>query len=313
MGIAPLVSVCIPAYNAEKYIVAALDSLSNQSYKDIEVIVVNDGSTDKTLDLLKAYQWDKLHVINQTNNGQCAAANTAFKLSKGEYIKFLDADDLLSANFIENQVKALEGTKDTIASSAWGRFYNDDMSTFALNKESVWRDMIPIDWLVESLAQGPNMMQCGLWLIPRNILSKSGLWDERLSLINDFDFFIRVLLTSKKIMFTENAILYYRSGLSNSLSNQKTNTALESAFLSAKLGVEHIIRFENSDRTKRICANVLKYWSYHFYPKAMILYQQSNRLIDSLGGSDYKFPAGEKPNFWYHYLAGSQQSGLNPA
>ncbi|MDQ0640911.1 glycosyltransferase involved in cell wall biosynthesis [Pedobacter sp. W3I1] len=297
MSLTPLVSICIPAYNTEKHISTALDSLFAQSYKNIEVIVVNDGSKDKTLDILNEYKWEKLHIIDQDNKGQCAAANEAFKYAKGEYIKFFDADDILSPDFIKNQVNALSNTENTIASSAWGRFYNDDLNTFQLNNESVWRDMLPIDWLVESLGNGPNMMQCALWLIPRKILLTSGLWDERLSLINDFDFFIRVLLASKKIMFTKNATLYYRSGLTNSLSNQKTRQALESAFLSTKLGVENILKFENSERTKPICADALKHWCYIFYPQHMDLYKETNNLVNELGGSNYAFPAGGKTKF----------------
>jgi len=290
----PLVSICIPAYNAEKYITASLDSLFLQSYENIEVIVVNDGSKDKTLEILKAYKWEKLHIVNQDNRGQCAAANEAFKHARGEYIKFFDADDILSPDFIKNQVSSLIDTENTIASSAWGRFYNDDLNTFQLNEESVWRDILPIEWLVESLGKGPNMMQCALWLIPREILLTSGLWDERLSLINDFDFFIRVLLASKKIVFTKNATLYYRSGLTNSLSNQKNKLALESAFLSTELGVKNILKFEDSIRTKRICADALKHWCYIFYPREMDLYHKTNKLVIELGGSDYAFPAGGK-------------------
>lgn len=290
----PLVSICIPAYNAGNYINETLNSVFHQTYENIEVIVVNDGSRDNTLEILKSYPSTKLILIDQENKGQCAAANKAFEASSGDYIKFFDADDLMSLDFIKNQVKQLENTTNTIASAAWGRFYGDDISSFSFNHESVWRDMNPIDWLVESLSEGPNMMQCGLWLIPRNILSISGLWDERLSLINDFDFFIRVLLASKKIVFTPNATLYYRSGLTNSLSGQLSRKALESALLSTKLGIEHILKFENSERTRMVCANCLQEWKYIFYPKEFDLYQQANQLVTELGGSNYRFPAGGK-------------------
>ena len=76
--------------------------------------------------------------------------------------------------------------QDAIASSRWGRFYSDDLSTFSLNQQSVWRDMPAIEWLVEAWADAQPMMQCGLWLIPRAIIDTAGGWDESLSLINDF-------------------------------------------------------------------------------------------------------------------------------
>ncbi|RYZ19053.1 MAG: glycosyltransferase family 2 protein, partial [Chitinophagaceae bacterium] len=262
----PLVSVCMPAYNAEKYIGEALDSLLDQSYPNLEIVVVNDGSTDGTGDILNQYEKRGIRVIHQENRGQCAAANTAFQYCSGEYIKFFDADDLLSKDFIGNQVTKLNGRDDVIASASWGRFYGHDLTSFQLQEEKVYQNLLPMDWLVTSLERGPNMMQCGLWLIPRQVLQLSGLWDERLSLINDFDFFIRVILASRQVLYTGNAILYYRSGLEQSLSGQKSRKALESAFLSTQLGVEAILRYEDSARTRKICADAFQEWKYQFYP-----------------------------------------------
>ncbi|RYE47757.1 MAG: glycosyltransferase family 2 protein, partial [Sphingobacteriales bacterium] len=197
----PLVSVCIPAFNAERYISASLNSVLGQSYPNLEIIVVDDGSTDGTATVLNEYKKiQNICVVHQKNKGQCAAVNEAFRRSNGEYIKFFDADDLLSPDFISNQVSRLEGRKDAIASASWGRFQGNDLESFSLQKEDVYQDLQPMDWLVKSLENGPNMMQCGLWLIPREILAISGLWDERLSLINDFDFFIRVILASQKVL-----------------------------------------------------------------------------------------------------------------
>ncbi|WP_256009569.1 glycosyltransferase family 2 protein [Desertivirga xinjiangensis] len=288
----PLVSICIPAYNAQKYIGTTLDSLLNQSYQNLEIIVVNDGSTDGTMNVLKSYEAKGITVLDQPNRGQCAAANSAFRVSNGEYIKFVDADDLLSRDFIKNQIATLNGRRDSIASAAWGRFYGDDLSTFNLNPEKVWQDMPSMEWLVESLWNGPNMMQCALFLIPREVLEKSGLWDERLSLINDFDFFIRVILASQQILFTENATLYYRSGIENSLSAQKSRRAYESAYLSTELGVKWLLAAENSERVRKICADAFQLWKYDFYPNHNDLYSKSETWIKKLGGSQYPFPAG---------------------
>lgn len=292
----PLVSICIPAYNAGKHIAAALDSVLRQSYKNIEIIVVNDGSTDNTKSILEDYNKKGVIVINQENQGQCVAANRAYAKSKGDYIKFFDADDLLSKDFIKNQINRMDGKTDIVTSAAWGRFTKNDLSDFKLNAENVWRDMRPIDWLVESLRDGPNMMQCALWLIPRQVLNRAGLWDERLSLINDFDFFIRILLSSQQVLFTENAILYYRSGINDSLSGQKSRKAYESAYLSTELGVKTIINFEDSERTRKVCADSFQLWKYQFYPKEIDLCKRCEEWIKKLGGSKYPFPSGGKTN-----------------
>ncbi len=289
----PLVSVLMPAYNAENYIGNAIESVLKQTYHNLELIVVNDGSTDKTEEVLGAIHDNRLKVVHQNNQGQCTACNRAYAESSGTYIKFFDADDLLSSNCIELQLQRLNGSEDKVASAEWGRFYNNDLSTFKLNPESVWKDMSPIDWLVDSLQQGVNMMQCGLWLIPRAVLEKSGLWDERLSLNNDFDFFIRVLLNSEQVIFTPEAKLYYRSGNANTLSGILNRDALEKAILSNKLGVEHLLKFENSLRVRKICANVLQQWAYQAYPQFPDLSTQLEDWIKRLGGSNVPLSGGE--------------------
>ncbi|PJA94745.1 hypothetical protein CO130_02855, partial [Candidatus Jorgensenbacteria bacterium CG_4_9_14_3_um_filter_38_10] len=88
----PLVSIIIPAYNAEKYIQRALESALAQTYKDIEIIVIDDGSTDKTAEIIKTYQDPRIIYFFQKNQGQGPARNNGIKKSQGEYITFLDAD-----------------------------------------------------------------------------------------------------------------------------------------------------------------------------------------------------------------------------
>ncbi|TZF86206.1 glycosyltransferase family 2 protein (plasmid) [Pedobacter sp. BS3] len=284
-----LISVCMPAYNAEKYIREAINSILVQSYTNLELIIVNDGSTDQTLSVVKQFSDPRIKIINRENKGQCAAANLAYQHATGEYIKFMDADDIISRDFIKNQYELINGHPTWIASAQWGRFYHNDLSTFTLNPERVWKDMKPIDWLVESLQDGPNMMQCALWLIPRNILDRTGLWNEELSLINDFEFFIRVLLTAEQIKFSDKATLFYRSGMQHSLSRQKSKKALLSGYLSTKLGCASILSFENSARTREICANLYQLWHYECYPQLPIESLELKLLADNIGGSNLKF------------------------
>ncbi len=104
----PLVSVIIPAYNAEKTIIACLDSVCLQTYSDLEIIVVNDGSTDQTAEFLEIYQKKhnsiRLQILNQNNAGPSAARNYGISKAKGEFIAFLDADDRWVSNKIECQL-----------------------------------------------------------------------------------------------------------------------------------------------------------------------------------------------------------------
>src|SRR5699024_7704751 len=104
------VSIIIPAYNVEDYIEQCIKSVIQQSYSNIEIIVINDGSTDGTRKIIEKYIENNENLVlkNQDNQGQSAARNKGIELSKGEYIMFLDSDDYLSTNTVKNLVSNIE-------------------------------------------------------------------------------------------------------------------------------------------------------------------------------------------------------------
>ena len=126
-------------------------------------------------------------VLSQENQGQDAALNKGYAHAKGEYIKFMDSDDLLNPEMIEIQVKTLNGSHDYIAYGEWARFYEDQPELADFTPLDYWQDMKPLDFLT-ARPEGV-MLQCGIMLIPRAIIEKAGLWDERLILFNDTEFF----------------------------------------------------------------------------------------------------------------------------
>lgn len=109
----PKVSVIIPTYNRDKFISDTIDSVLNQTFKDFEVIVIDDGSTDNTKSVLKKYG-TRIRVLEQTNLERAVARNNGVKNSSGKYIAFLDSDDLWMKNKLEKQVEILEQNKDII-------------------------------------------------------------------------------------------------------------------------------------------------------------------------------------------------------
>lgn len=111
----PKISLVIPVYNSEKFLRRTLNSVLNQTFKDIEVIIINDGSTDNSINIIKEYieKHNNFYLIDQENKGQGAARNVGVKRSKGEYITFLDSDDFLSCTFLETLYKnAIENNAD---------------------------------------------------------------------------------------------------------------------------------------------------------------------------------------------------------
>lgn len=287
----PLVSICMPCYNAGKYVAEALDSVLAQSYSHLEIIVVNDGSKDNSTQVLEGYRGKGVKVIHQENRGQCAAANRAFAESRGEYIKYFDADDLLSPHFISEQMMRLKGRIDAVASARWGRFYNDDPATHRIESEpALWKDMNPADWLVESWINARSMMQCGLWLIPRQVIERVGGWDESLTLNNDFEFFARLLCGVEEVLFCPEALLYYRSGISGSLSTSSSNRAYESQCRTLMMGTSYLLQRRSDPRARLAVANTCQQGVYDFYPLRDLCAQMEKRVAEC-GGSSLP-PAG---------------------
>jgi hypothetical protein len=237
-------------------------------------------------------------VIHQENLGQCAAANRALAEAKGDYIKFFDADDILSKDFISAQMQRLNGRTDAVASARWGRFYNDDLGTFRLSPEPNWKDMESTEWLVESYIDCRGLMQCGLWLIPRPLLERTGGWDESLSLINDFEFFSRVLCAAREVLFCPDATLYYRSGNTSSLSVQTSRKARESECDSLLKGTAHLLAQRSDARARLACANVCQHTVYDIYPDHPDLRARLQARADECGGANIE-PSGGR---YFHAL-----------
>ena len=105
------ISIIIPNYNSQEYITECLDSVLNQDYPNIEVIVIDDGSTDHSLEKIQPYL-DKITLITQVNQGACIARNAGLRIASGEYIKFLDSDDYLEKNIISSQVKVINSLQE---------------------------------------------------------------------------------------------------------------------------------------------------------------------------------------------------------
>lgn len=283
----PLVSILIPCYNAEAWLVETLESVLAQTWTNKEIIIVDDGSKDNTLTVAKIFESPIVKVISQENRGQSAAENRAFQEAQGDFIEYLDADDLLAPEKIERQIKLLgDGNSEFVAAGEWARFYKSTEEALFI-PQPVWADMTPVDWLV-CYWEGHYMMHGAAWLIPRKIANKAGPWNEKLSLINDFDFFSRVLLASQGVKFCWDARTYYRSGIFNSLSGSKSRSALESAFHSLDLGTSHLLAREDSPRTRHVCATVFQRFIHEVYPEVPDLQKKAEAKVQQLGGADVK-------------------------
>ena len=280
-----LVSILIPAYNAERWIGGTIESALAQSWKRKEVIVVDDGSTDHTLKVAKRFEAKGIVVLTQGNKGAAAARNTALRAAQGSYMQFLDADDLLHPDKLTHQIRQAEdgGSSRTLLTGSWGRFFvrHDHAS---LTPDSLWQDLSPVDWLVTKFTQNKFMFPAS-WLVSRHLVEAAGPWDESLSMDDDGEYMCRLVATSCCVKFVPRARCYYRIGNPSSLSSQTSASAMRSEFHSIRLCIDHLLSLEDSAKTRHACVRLLQDNLPQFYPEHSDLVAQSHSLAHSLCGA----------------------------
>jgi glycosyltransferase involved in cell wall biosynthesis len=291
----PTVSVVMPAFNASAFISDAITSVLNQSFEDIELLVVDNLSTDSTMKIAQQFKDPRVRVTQCNKRGAAAARNAGANLARGGYLQFLDADDLLFPEKIENQLKLLRTCPPrTVASCAWGRFY-EDANNAEFFREPVWKDYTKAwEWLLESW-EGGGMMQTACWLVPREIVEEVGPWNE--SLISnpndDGEYFCRVLLRSLSVAYCPINGVFYRSCIPGSVSRQADDNAVESAFCTCELYEKHI---ENAGLSTRFHAALRRNYLnfiYQYHPTHMDLMKKAWRRAVLMGGRSAEGIGGE--------------------
>jgi len=290
----PRVSIIIPCRNGVRWLGETIESCLGQSWRNLQIIVVDNGSTDGSLDLAKRYEARAVIVLTCERAGASAARNVGLKHADGDLMQFLDADDLLDADKIRRQVERLAvAPAASVASGAWARFASNP-SEAVFTPEAVWRDLAPEDFLIASWLGG-GMMANFAWLTPRAVIERAGPWNEALSVNDDGEFFCRVALASSGIAFCADARGYYRSAGMPTLSRRRDAEALASAFNAVDLSCRHLLQRCNAAAAAKACATHYQRFAYDAYPQAAELVAQAEKRVLELGGSDLR--AGGGPAF----------------
>lgn len=298
---APKVSILIPLYNNEAFIAETIKTGLNQTHTNFEIIIVDDGSTDKSYRIASSYKSELVKLYKQENKGACAARNHAFEKCSGDYIQYLDADDLLSPNKLEAQLKLFYQFGDNIVTNCkWGRF-KDNPELVKWEDQPINKDYNnPIDWLQDSW-MGNGMAQTASWLTPRHLIEKAGPWDESLLINQDGEFFSRVLMNAKSLKYVNDCGVYYRTGLLSSITQaNKQSRAKAESLLSSYCSYNRVLEITDKDEIKMALGNNylnFLYQYHHLYPdlsqKAEILFRELGfTKMWPVGGSKFKFIAG---------------------
>ena len=281
----PLVSILIPAYNAQAWIADALTSAIGQTWPHTEIIVVDDGSTDRTLAIASSFASGRVMVVGQPHAGAAAARNAALARSRGDYIQWLDADDVLAPDKIAQQLQLLERfpSRRMLLSSAWGPFIFRQAHT-SFVPTALWRDQSPLDWLARKMEYNLHM-QTATWLVSRELTEEAGPWDTRLTYDDDGEYFCRVLLKSDGVRFTPDARVFFRTANAASLSHiGRSHEKMSSAFLSIQRHIGYLRSLEDSERTRSICVTYLQNCLRMFDPDRPDLVRQARDMAVELGG-----------------------------
>jgi len=213
----PKISVVIPAYNAEKTIRKTIDSVLSQSFEDLEIIVINDGSTDNTIGEIESFSDPRVRLLNFQNGGLSTARNRGIEFSRGQYIAFIDADDLWTPEKLEKQLLAIEKSDRFGASYSWtyhmydGKEKKLDKADKVYFSGEIYEDLLNYNFL----GSGSNP------LVRKSAIDDVGMFDPRLKVAEDWDFYLRLALRWEFALVQEYQIIYRKSN-----STMSSNSAI---------------------------------------------------------------------------------------
>ena len=201
------VSIVIPVYNSEIFLKESMDSILNQSYKNIEVIVVNDGSTDNSQQILEEYS-NKITVINQKNSGLASALITGIKHSSGKWFKWFSPDDIMFHYTIETLVNEAEKYSDTIIYSNW-EVIDEKSCRLRSFQESNYNELSNFEYNVRLL--DGQQINVNTSLIPSTLFEKCSMRELDDPVTVDYDFFLHAaLLYDIKFYLIQESLIKYR-------------------------------------------------------------------------------------------------------
>lgn len=290
-----MVSILVPAYNSEQFIEETLVSCVNQDYTAVEVIVVDDGSTDRTLEIAK--RWENRHknvyVFSQQNKGACAARNLALEKSTGEYVMFLDADNIISPNKVKAQMELLAAANDdmAVATCPWDRFYHT-IEDAKFPKLNVYKDYDKGFDLLMDLWNRSEMFETACYLISHKLAIKAGEWVVGLKKNQDGEYFSRVLANASKVLFCPQGKLYYRTGDYDSVSKGNSKAKIEALLDSFIRYKQTALSYEESERVKVALTRNFSMFMYLYYGQYSDLCAIAKSEIKSMGQKP--LPSGTK-------------------
>lgn len=276
-----LVSILIPLYNAEQYIEETITRALQQTYSNIELVIVDDHSTDNSLKIAQKYASKIVHIYSNPKKGGNSARNYAFEKCNGEYIKFMDADDYCTNDMIEKQMERIlkDGDENTLVFSPVKMLYPD--AYLLLPPREIDKDYTPgIELLIDIWrGKGWNCPHCHL--MHRSLFVKSGGWDETIIKNQDGEFFARVAnKASKALCVPEEYAIWRQTGIG--VSTKKSIEAHTSMVKSYAIISKLILNYDNSVEYRQICAKYIGGFVYANYPEISPIMPMVDNILKTI-------------------------------
>lgn len=290
----PLVSIIIPVYNAEKYLAETIKSVTDQTYRNIELIIVDDSSTDDSYTLAKSFEKENVKIFRQENSGASAARNLGLANAKGTYIQFLDADDLLSKDKVEGQLNQISTKPNYIANCRTIHFFDgENLSKLKPSEyeDKFYRSTEETDEFLIKLwggySKGGSMVATHAWLIPKSLIDLAGNWNENITTDDDGEFFARIILNASGIVYTPDVFVFYRKNQFSSLSNINSEKKLKSSLAAAKIKTHLLLQRNSSKAAKLASYKLLLDIAVRSFPKYYKIYQEAMKMMPKIENEGY--------------------------
>lgn len=267
------ISVVIPAYNIGEYIGRAIDSVLAQTHKPDEIIVVNDGSTDNTAEVIQSYG-SKVRYIHQENAGASTARNTGIKAVNCEWIAFLDGDDEWVLDNLQKQTELLKRNPELDWSTAnYIRCYcREDRKITANDSKKADEFMGDKDYFESYFSAYMNRTYgcTDTMIIKREVFEKTGLFREKQLKHNDMDMWFRIAFQYSKIGYISQPLAVYHMNVSDSITKRYMDPAILSDFM--KRHIEMASEFGKFDEFKPCAEYMLRFWIHRYWLDERIMH-----------------------------------------
>jgi len=201
----PLVSILIPAYNAERYIREAMASAVAQAYKNVEIVVVDDGSTDKTGEIVRSFKDSRIRYIYQENKGIIGVRNRLLKEAKGDFLTFLDADDIYLPDKVAEEVNFLLKHRDYDAVYCDLRYFFDERPDRLYKHRYTFYSGDIFEKLLEKM-----FITNTTFMMRKSVVKRIGFYEEILGTVEDWYYFLRMARAKMKFGFIEKPLVRFR-------------------------------------------------------------------------------------------------------